>query len=112
MNYTPAKYVLCNGNRPANYKGCTVYRDLINTRNKDNSKRINITPQQATNNVRQNISYSQVASERPATHQTNNTSADIASQLTMFLSEFKNMFNQLLNQNTIILTMLTTIINK
>ena len=109
---TPAKCVLCNGNHPANYKGCTVYRDLINTRNKDNPRRINNTPQQATNYVRQNISYSQVASERPATHQTSNSPADIASQLTMFLNEFKNMFNQLLNQNTMILTMLTTIINK
>jgi hypothetical protein len=109
---TPAKCALCSGNHTANYKGCTVYRDLINSRNKDNPKSTKNTPQQPTNYVRPNISYSQIAAERPAIQQNNNGPADIAGQLTMFLSEFKNMFNQLLNQNTMILTMLTTIINK
>jgi hypothetical protein len=109
---TPAKCVLCSGNHPANYKGCTVYRDLINSRNKDNPRRINNTPQQPTNYVHQNTSYSQVTSDRPTIQQTNNSPTDTASQLTMFLNEFKNMFNQLLNQTTTILTMLTTIINK
>jgi hypothetical protein len=109
---TPAKCILCSGSHPANYKGCTVYRDLIYSRNKNNPKRINNTPQQAANYVRHNASYSQVASEKPAVQQINNSPADIASQLTIFLNEFKNMFNQLLNQNTMILTMLTTIINK
>jgi hypothetical protein len=68
--------------------GCTAYRDLNNSRNKDNPKRINNTPQQDTNYVHQNISYSQAASDRPATHQTNSSPTDIANQLTMFLSEF------------------------
>lgn len=27
---TPAKCVLCNGSHPANYKGCTVYQEIIN----------------------------------------------------------------------------------
>jgi PAX-interacting protein 1 len=29
---TPAKCALCSGGHTANYKGCTVYRDLINAR--------------------------------------------------------------------------------
>jgi hypothetical protein len=29
---TPAKYALCSGGHTANYKGCTVYRYLINAR--------------------------------------------------------------------------------
>jgi len=29
---TPAKCALCSGSNTANYKGCTVYRDLINAR--------------------------------------------------------------------------------
>jgi hypothetical protein len=37
----------------------TVYRDLINSRNKDNPKTIKNTPLQATNYVRQHMSYSQ-----------------------------------------------------
>jgi PAX-interacting protein 1 len=36
---TPAKCILCNENHPANYNGCTVYRDLINSRNKDNPRK-------------------------------------------------------------------------
>jgi hypothetical protein len=39
------------------------------------------------------MSYSQVASEKPAIQQTSNNTADISGQLTMFLNEFKNMFN-------------------
>jgi hypothetical protein len=58
------------------------------------------------------MSYSQVASEKPAIQQTNNNTADISGQLTMLLNEFKNIFNQLLNQNTMMLATLITIINK
>jgi hypothetical protein len=36
------------------------------------------------------VSYSQIASEEPAIQQTNNNTADISGQLTMFLNEFKN----------------------
>jgi hypothetical protein len=60
----------------------------------------------------QHVSYSQVASEEPKIEQTNNNTANISGQLTMFLNEFKNVFNQLLNQNTMILSMLSTVINK
>jgi hypothetical protein len=58
------------------------------------------------------MSYSQVASEKPEIQQINNNTSDISGQLTLFLNEFENMFNQLLNQNTMILSMLTTIIRK
>jgi hypothetical protein len=41
------------------------------------------------------MTYSQVqlASEKPAIQQNNNNTAYISAQLTMFLNEFKNMFN-------------------
>jgi hypothetical protein len=42
----------------------------------------------------------------------NHISMDITAQLTTFLTELKNMFSQLLNQNSIIRSMLTTVINK
>jgi hypothetical protein len=35
-----------------------------------------------------------------------------ANQLTTFLTEFKNLFSQLLNQNNMILSMLTTVVAK
>jgi hypothetical protein len=109
---TPAKCVLCNGNHPANYKGCTVYRDLVNIRNKDYPARTTTTHQQVSAHQSQYTSYSQIAADRPPAQQTVNSTPDISTQLTAFLSEFKNLFHQLLHQNSMILNMLTTILNK
>lgn len=118
---TPATCTLCGGDHPANYKGCTVYQDLINSRNKDNTTHssrqnsnaqinINTPTQRMTHNPHQNeFSYAQVTAGTPIV-QTNNN--DLADKLTSFLNEFKNMFSQLINQNGMILTMLTTVINK
>jgi hypothetical protein len=41
----------------------------------------------------------------------NNQTDNIGIQLNTFLNEFKTMFSQLINQNSMILSMLTTIIN-
>jgi hypothetical protein len=46
------------------------------------------------------------------TSNNNHNSTDITTQSTAFLSEFKNMFSQVLNQNNMILNMLTTVIKK
>jgi len=115
---TPVTCVLCNGNHPANYKGCTVYRDLINSRNKDNP-RTNINPRithniphQPTNYAHLTISYAQITTGRPQIQTIKNHNTDATDQLTIFLNEFKHMVNQLINQNSIILSMLTTVINK
>jgi hypothetical protein len=40
--------------------------------------------------VLQHMSYSQVASEKLAIQQTNNNTANISGQLTIFLNEFKS----------------------
>ena len=122
---TPATCILCGGDHPANYKGCTVYRDLINSRNKDNTKNssrqglnaqinTNTPTQQITHNLHQNgLTYAQITAGTPIVQtNTNNNNVDIADKLTNFLNEFKNMFSQLINQNSMILTMLTTVINK
>jgi hypothetical protein len=115
---TQAKCVLCNGNDPANYKGCTVYRDLINSRNKDNPRK-NINPR-ITHNIplppttcaHPTISYTQATTGRPQIQPTNSHNTDVTDQLTAFLNEFKHMFNRLINQSSMILNMLTTVINK
>ena len=112
---TPATCALCDGNHPANYKGCTVYRDLKakrypqrpaeRTTTKTNI--YNPTPsQQTVSGPPNNPTYAQVTANNTAI---NNTTLD---SLTTFLNEFKTMFSQLLNQNSMILTMLTTVINK
>lgn len=114
---TPAKCALCNGNHPANYRGCRVHKELQNkirqgmqqtpTRpvqpsqpQHQDSHGTNVTSQQ---NYR---TYSQIVSGQ----QSNNQNEDIT--LHKFLEEFKIMFNQLVQQNNMVLQMLSTVINK
>lgn len=121
---TPAKCVLCQGAHPANYKGCTIYQDLINLRSKDNkttkhtipqclqsSTNIN-QPQQTTLPKRYQTTPPSYAHITAANINNPTTSNAIEDKFTHFLNEFKTMFNQLLHQNSMILSMLTTVINK
>jgi hypothetical protein len=112
---TPATCALCNGNHPANYKGCTVYRDLKAKRypqrpaERTTTKPNLYTPpplQQTPCGPPSNPTYAQVTATTTAL---NNPNLD---PLTTFLHELKTLFSQLLNQNSMILTMLTTVINK
>lgn len=120
---TPATCALCGGGHPANYKGCSYYYNLTH-RNPSAGSNVRPTQQLPTTNYTQpstlptafvdNRTYAQVAhantandTPHPAT-QTNNQ--DIP--LTKFLDEFKSMFNQLLQQNSLVLNMLSTLISK
>lgn len=124
---TPATCALCGGNHPANYKGCDIYINLQKARNKttyeprrkitqthtanininDNNQFPILNPDQPPiqTPINQHTSYSQILKQ-------NQQSLDITEQLTAFLNEFKAMFNQLINQNSMVLNMLTTLINK
>jgi hypothetical protein len=120
---TPATCALCHGNHPANYKGCTVYKELINARNKrsprqatpqtnpyENKSHTSLTHGTNIHNSKPtNVlpTYAQIASARGPS---NNNDKD--NQFSSFLIEFKNMFSQLLQQNNMILAMLTTVISK
>jgi hypothetical protein len=119
---TPATCALCKGNHPANYKGCSVYRELLNAKNKRTPRRSNVQTSRYKNDTHINIphevntqnsnhnnvpTYAQVASPN---RNSNNNNLD--NKFSSFLLEFKNMFSQLLNQNSMILTMLTTVISK
>ena len=114
----PAKCALCSGQHTANYKGCTVYRDLQNAKNNLTKRKQQIPNRQTitqnntnhTNNqnkIQTSTSYSQVLNG----NNNNNQTDSIGIQLNTFLNEFKTMFSQLINQNSMILSMLTTIIN-
>lgn len=116
---TPATCALCQGSHPANYKGCTVYRDLLNLKNPQKAipqQNINKETYQQNNSRTSYIqpnarpSYAQITHARPENPNTNST--NIEDTMTRFLTEFKEMFNQLLNQNSMILNMLTMVINK
>jgi hypothetical protein len=121
---TPAKCALCGGNHPASYKGCEGYKNLQKTRGnpvnqitrRPLQQRVNITdsnhfppinPNQTQNQMPfiPQTSYSQVLNQ-------NQQSPTITNQFSTFLTEFKAMFNQLINQNSMILSLLNTVINK
>ncbi|KAK2577876.1 hypothetical protein KPH14_002850 [Odynerus spinipes] len=112
----PAICVLCGGNHPANYKGCSVYKDLQKTRNKPYYKMRDIR----SRTVSENISYSQIArgTVEDNTNQRNTeyiTSTDPNNNnvtLTQFLNKFEAMFCQLMNHNSTIINLLTTFIKQ
>lgn len=115
---TPATCALCGGDHPANYKGCEYYHKLIQG---NHTKKVSATKQTNYNNVNpspnnylgshqnQNRTYSDVVNNYPNNASTTDTSNNILSQ---FLNEFKAMFNQLIQQNSMVLNMLTTLISK
>jgi hypothetical protein len=100
-----------------NYKGFTVYRDLQNARNKQTeinilqvnkpSHKIPHTHNKLSARYKTKIAYSQVLNRNNLNNQTD----DNGVQLNTFLNEFKTIFTQLINQNSMILTMLSTVIN-
>lgn len=122
---TPAKCALCGGAHPANYKGCEVYRRLQAARG-SSPPRPRLSPPRLpaqhvdTGDARQfpplpqtqlpvpppkplSASYSHaVAPGRQA--------ANLGEQLSAFLTEFKTLFSQLMQQTSTILTMLTAVL--
>jgi hypothetical protein len=101
---TPPTCFLFNGRHPANYKGCMVHREPVSARNIRNSQyegrsndRTTLKKQQQVSNNAQNssLSLAQAVIGVPADSKSNNNhnSTVITTQLTIFLSEFKNMFS-------------------
>lgn len=119
---TPAKCALCQQDHPANYKGCAVYRELVESRNM--STRGNQQLQTKTNSTscmrndtNQNTTlYNHQRTYANVTAQQANygpePTTNIEHQLITFLNEFKNMFSQLMSQNSMILNLLTQVINQ
>ena len=110
---TPAKCALCGGPHPANYKVCDHYVRLYTSRDFNN-----LTHQRAVINI--NTTYQPPTAPRTTRHQiisanavTNNShnkineqnSESISKVLYKFLEDFKSMFNQLIQQNSMILNM-------
>ena len=76
---TPPKFALCSGEHTANYKDCTVYKDLQNARSKQTIRNQRTsgrrtTPPHTTNppdlqqEMRTSITYSQVLQSKNMTH--------------------------------------------
>jgi PAX-interacting protein 1 len=112
---TPATCALCGDNHPANYRGCEHYHNILKESNTHRNIAQRAQPThtntndntiQPNGNLQQSRSYTEVA--RNNTHQFEDT----ATTLTKCIEEFKGLFNQLLQQNSMILSMLTKLINK
>lgn len=116
----PAKCALCGGNHTANYRGCDIYQKLQQKLGREYQPKERTTQQhgitqqiiEPTNLTYQpqhypRRSYSQIVSQESKTQQ-----QDENLTLSKFLDEFKTMFNQLIQQNNLIINMLSTVINK
>lgn len=120
---TPATCTNCGENHPANYKGCQVYRHLLEKKYPTLRKR-EFTNEHPTsrpttpNYVRDNISYAQATRkqkidptmEEPYT----NTSEEIKALAFMKKSfeELKEMFRDVMRQNSVMVNLLTTLVSK
>ena len=111
---TPAKCALCGGDHLANFKDCEHYQRLIADNNKP------ITQRTAATSTNTNIPHKNI---QPIVHPQRPSYTEITKQsiiqgedthniFSTFLDEFKNLFNQLMQQNSMILNMLTMLINK
>lgn len=116
---SPAKCALCNGAHPANYKGCEFYHGLFKPHNANN--RLSVQPQLNNTNtqirgtampVYQDHRYQRNISYAEATKANITQTSEDSHILSKFLEEFKSMFNQLIQQNSMVLSMLTTLISK
>jgi len=112
---TPAKCALCGGNHSANYKRYEHYHNLIKGKNIfwNNTQH---TPPINTNIYRNNVQHSANSQKQRSyadvTKSNTNQFEDTAITLTKFLDEFQGLFNQLLQQNSMILKLLKLLINK
>lgn len=118
---TPATCALCGGPHPANYKGCDYYYRLYKGRDFNNSTHqravinTNTTylPPTAPPTPRHQITYANAVNNN--THNTSNersTNESISKVLAKFLEDFKILFNQLIQQNSMVLNMLSMLIGK
>lgn len=130
----PAICFFCNGPHTANYKGCSFYRNLINqdknkTRNQEPHTNINNNLHKAHKQWSQNRTFEQNDNREQgqSTHQKQNKTfqqninyeqnsyasalkGDI--KLNELMQDMKNMLQQMINQNSMIMNMLTKLISK
>ena len=101
------KCVLCNGNHPANYKGCATYKQL-----QEKS-----FPRLRPHQVESSLSTAPIHSTRKATQVSyadavRNVETNSTNQQSSDFSELKSMMKTLLAQMSNMMTLLTTVITK
>jgi hypothetical protein len=127
---TPAACALCGGNHPANYRACEHYHYMLkvsntqrnstqraqpihtNTNDNNTHPSCNPTHTNTNDNHMQPSGNPQPSSYADVTRSSTNQVEDTATILTKLIDEFNGLFNQLLQHNSMILNMLTMLINK
>ena len=114
-NTTPATCALCGGDHPANYKGCDFYQKQYHAKYSTQRPYTKYNPStdppphpQASSRS-QHKTYAQALWSTESIPASPNVNEPIS--LSTFLREFQAMFQQLIQQNTMILNMLTMLIN-
>ena len=126
----PTTCALCGGEHPASYKGCVIYKNLQQAWGK--THRLNHPTATQTSTPAVNINDASQFPIRYELHPVPETEPPpfpspspysyiathhqqpiiLAEQLSTFLNEFKTMFGQLIQQNGLILNMLSNVIQK
>lgn len=125
----PAKCALCNGDHPANYRGCLVFKNLQQLRKKQSPSKSNTDKTEENTNHKNPTLYNQSLNSTSHPNNSNNSqtyskatlqnknpihtnnehqnqqNVDMTTQLTSFLNEFKSLINPLIS-------LLTTVIDK
>jgi hypothetical protein len=137
-NTTPAKCVLCDGDHPANYRGCSVYKEMkhksspplrgksLNKSNEILASQPQSTEQpsvpstseqpntKSTRLVSGSMTYAQAAS--PTSPLVSNTDNGFSMNFTQTLNSFFDKFEKLMSQQAqqigTLITLLTTVISK
>jgi hypothetical protein len=108
--------VLCDGNHPANYKGCTVYKDL-QKKTYPLLRIIQYTPSaliQQTIHTQPGVSHTQITPKNPSTTPTPAPvpPANQPQQQSNDISELKALLKNLFNQMGTLLNLLTIVLTK
>lgn len=125
----PPTCVLCNGNNPANYKGCNVYRELKNktfpplrskslrssSKEKLNGSNLpsNNNSQPSSQKTSPHLAYAQAAStalDSPIS--TDNVNQDVNKTLQNFFDRFEKLMLQQSQQIGSLLNLLSTVLSK
>jgi hypothetical protein len=111
---TPAKCALCGGNHPANYKGCEHYRNIIKGYNPNRNPPIHSIPPPTAAHSPTSTPYSPPQQKRTYAEVVQNDgqqTEDSNSTIKAFLDDLKGLFAQLLHQNSVIINMLSMLLN-
>lgn len=118
----PMRCALCTGNHPANYRGCTVYKNLQQRKKTNlNNHKLHVNPSYKSNNVqdshpRNNTSYNPPSGQSQTYAQATQgqhiksdiptPAPDINSLMSSFVSELKTLINPLISLLTQVISSL------